>query len=197
MRLGGIYALQRLANDSPLDRDTIRNVLSGFVRNHDMYTLQPGQKTPPERCRDVPEDKPPPLSVRPPADVAAALTIAPALTVLNNSGDVTGRADFSHSRFPGTDLIGANLIGANLESANLTGVDLSTTYLARANLTGSDLTGKNLDAADLRGTNLSGADLTGADLGGADLRGIRGMTEQQVQAVAMVDSDTRFGPLPE
>ncbi len=37
--------------------------------------------------------------------------------------------------------------------------------------------------------------LTGADLIGADLRGVRGITEQQVRAVAKVDSDTKFGPL--
>ncbi|WP_455432930.1 pentapeptide repeat-containing protein [Streptosporangium soli] len=50
----------------------------------------------------------------------------------------------------------------------------------------------NLDAADSRGTNLSGANLSGANL-----TGISGRTEQQVQTVATVDSDTKFGPLPE
>ncbi|TMR15889.1 hypothetical protein ETD85_55735, partial [Nonomuraea zeae] len=50
VRLGGIYALQRLAFDSTHDRDSIRNVLSAFVRNHDGCTLQPGEKTPPKRC---------------------------------------------------------------------------------------------------------------------------------------------------
>ncbi|MEU8106492.1 pentapeptide repeat-containing protein [Nonomuraea muscovyensis] len=49
--------------------------------------------------------------------------------------------------------------------------------------------------ADLYGADLRGANLYGADLGGADLRGVRGITEQQVRAVAKVNSDTTFGPL--
>ncbi|MGW3350908.1 pentapeptide repeat-containing protein [Nonomuraea rubra] len=42
------------------------------------------------------------------------------------------------------------------------------------------------------GAYLRGAYLTDADLTDADLRGMRGMTEQQVRAVATVDSDTQF-----
>ncbi|TXK43877.1 pentapeptide repeat-containing protein [Nonomuraea sp. C10] len=305
VRLGGIYALQRLAADSPRDRDTIRNVLSAFVRNHDMCTLQPGEKTPPKRCSDDKGEGNYPI-VRPPADVVAALTIAPTLSALKysvdiipgviNSGDITGRADFSNSRFPGAalsranlasadltsanltraqlvevdlkgarlaganlagadlfevdlrgaDLIGVNLMGASLSSlefggaylmdadlsraelvgAELSGVSLSGANLSRADLSiaelsgtilsganlsraslvgaelsGADLTSANLSRADLSGADLSGAklsadlsgaELSGADLSGADLRGMRGMTEQQVRAVATVDSDTTF-----
>jgi uncharacterized protein YjbI with pentapeptide repeats len=254
VRLGGIYALQRLASDSTRDRDSIRNVLSAFVRNHDMCTLQPGEKTPPKRCSDGNGAISAPL-VRPPADVAAALTIAPTLNALNNSGKDIGRADFSYSRFPRADLLGADLNGADLTGANLTGADLTGAYLTGANLTlanlkGADLSGANLNGAnldnvwlngadlggadlsgayltvailsganlngadlsgaDLDGTNLNGANLTGATLTGAtldsaylngaylydaDLRGVRGVTEQEVRAVAKVDSNTRFGPL--
>ncbi|MBF8193848.1 pentapeptide repeat-containing protein [Nonomuraea sp. K274] len=258
VRLGGIYALQRLAADSTRDRDTIRNVLSAFVRNHDGCTLQPGEKTPPKRCSDGNGRMSAPL-VRPPADVVAALTIAPTLTA-NNSVDLTGHADFSHSRFPRADLTGAdltnanlnfanltgaNLTGANLTGANLTGADLSRARLAganlndslivtdvtvegrivaelsaagvtvtrltvadlteahltRAKLTGAFLTGANLTDANLTDADLSRADLTEANLKGAtlysaDLRGVRGITEQQVRAVAKVDSNTKFGPMP-
>ncbi|MET8002423.1 pentapeptide repeat-containing protein [Nonomuraea glycinis] len=224
VRLGGIYALQRLAADSTRDRDSIRNVLSAFVRNHDRCTLQPGEKTPPKQCSDGNGAISAPL-VRPPADVAAALTIAPTLNTLNNSGKDIGRADFSYSRFPradllgadltGADLTGANLLGADLTLADLLGADLTLANLKLADLSGANLGGANLDnvwlngadlgganltranltRANLNGTNLTGAHLTGAYLYDADLRGIRGVTEQEVRAVAKVDSNTKFGPL--
>ncbi|MFD8563962.1 pentapeptide repeat-containing protein [Streptosporangium canum] len=248
VRLGGIYALQRLTTDSPRDQDTIRNVLSAFVRNHDGCALQPGEKTLPKRCSDAGEDNGP--YVRLPADVVAALTIAPTLAASDESGDVTDRADFSFSRFPKADLIGAKLTDANLTGANLTDANLTDAFLIGANLTDADLTGAKLTGADLRGrylldanlrdadlrdafrrgafltdanltganltranltrvdltdafltgadltgATLTGADLTGATLTGADLRGVRGITEQQVRAVAAVDSSTKFGPL--
>ncbi|WP_433418808.1 pentapeptide repeat-containing protein [Microtetraspora malaysiensis] len=167
VRLGGIYALQRLASDSPRDQDTIRNVLSGFVRNHDGCALQPGEKTPPERCSDAGEDNG--SYVRLPADVVAALTIAPTLAAFDESGDVTDRADFSFSRFPKADLIGAKLTGANLRGADLRGATLASADLAHADLTGADLTGAKLINADLRGAVLLDAKLTGADLTRAKL----------------------------
>ncbi|MFC7723317.1 pentapeptide repeat-containing protein [Nonomuraea recticatena] len=60
-----------------------------------------------------------------------------------------------------------------------------------------DLTEADLTEADLRDANLTRANLTRADLTEADLRGVRGTTEQEVRAVAVVRWDTKFGPLPE
>ncbi|WP_345006309.1 pentapeptide repeat-containing protein, partial [Streptosporangium album] len=177
VRLGGIYALQRLTTDSTRDRDSIRNVLSAFVRNHDGCALQPGEKTPPKRCSDAGEDNG--SYVRLPADVVAALTIAPTLAAFDESGEVNDRADFSFSRFPkafltsaflrGADLTEADLRGANLTGADLRGADLTRAVLNGANLTDADLTGAFLNGAKLNGANLTGTDLTRAVLNGANL----------------------------
>ena len=44
VRLGGIYALERITNDSPQDRATIADVLTAFVRVHAPWpTERPGQ----------------------------------------------------------------------------------------------------------------------------------------------------------
>ena len=44
VRLGGIYALERITNDSPQDRATIADVLPAFVRVHAPWpTERPGQ----------------------------------------------------------------------------------------------------------------------------------------------------------
>ncbi|WP_250213609.1 hypothetical protein [Acrocarpospora catenulata] len=46
VRIGAIYALQRIAVDSPRDRTTIRNVLAAFVRNHDLCASNLGNAKP-------------------------------------------------------------------------------------------------------------------------------------------------------
>jgi uncharacterized protein YjbI with pentapeptide repeats len=168
VRLGGIYALQRLAVDSPRDRDTIRNVLSAFVRNHDGCTLQPGEKTLPKRCGDAPGGTDRPV-VRLPADVVAALTIAPTLPAFNRND--TGRADFSYSRFPGADLTRMDLTNAILTNANLKGVSLESAILSGANLTFADLTDADVDYTPLTGAYMYRANLTGASLDNANLDG--------------------------
>jgi hypothetical protein len=52
VRLGGIYALERIARDSPADRATIGEVLTAFVRSHAPWPPslpdQPPATTPPE-----------------------------------------------------------------------------------------------------------------------------------------------------
>ncbi|MFI6482259.1 pentapeptide repeat-containing protein [Nonomuraea sp. NPDC050663] len=183
VRLGGIYALQRLATDSPRDRDTIREVLASFVRGHDLCTPLPKSADLPKQCTstDIMEAATLPL-VRPMADVRAAMTLA---------------ADLSHDTIPGVIVLGpsspsADLTRVRFPLADLTGVNLRNTDLSDANLNGANLGGANLHGADLRGANLSTADLRGADLRGANLQGIVGATEQQIRSQAIVDETTKF-----
>jgi hypothetical protein len=50
VRLGGIYALERIANDSPKDQAQVAEVLSAFVRGHAPW--------PPTRDKQPPADEP-------------------------------------------------------------------------------------------------------------------------------------------
>ncbi len=141
VRLGGIYALERLMRDSSDDQPTVVEVLSAYVRTHAPRTW------PPVKPR---AGKPP---VRLAVDVQAALT-------------VLGRRNPAHDRYARVDLADTNLVGANLVSADLAGADL-----AGANLGGANLDGANLDGAYLGGANMSGTHLAGADLGRSYLYG--------------------------
>ncbi|OPG09283.1 hypothetical protein B1L11_26100 [Microbispora sp. GKU 823] len=187
VRLGGIYALQRLAADSPRDRDTIRSVLAAYVRGHDLCTPPDRKSKLPKQCTarfDQALAKIP--LTRPGADVLAALTIAPTLATARGHHSIVlrsaGRADFSEIRFPRTDLSHANLQdaylpdadlrGGDLSDAHLEGVDLTKAHLEGVDLTGSLLGGADLGGADLRGADLGGADLGDVNLGGADLGGV-------------------------
>jgi uncharacterized protein YjbI with pentapeptide repeats len=169
IRIGGLYALERVAQDSDRDHDVIMEVIAAFVRR---------------ATRAVPAD----ATDWPPADIRAAMTviarrdIAVDLDTLIDLHD----ADLHAINLPGLRLPGAMLRGVSLAGADLSGADLAGAILAGANLAGTrllaaslkgaDLTGAQMKEAKLRGANLaqallSGADLCGADLTGADLTG--------------------------
>jgi hypothetical protein len=124
VRLGGIYALERIAKDSPPDGATIAEVLAAFIRGRAPW--------PPTRSDQPSEDKPIQeirfLRYRAP-DVQAAITVVgrqPSMTgsePLNLSDTDLRRADLSDADLQGARLLGARLQGANLRAAQLHGVN--------------------------------------------------------------------------
>ena len=145
VRIGGIYALERIARDSARDLPTVMEVLTAFIREHSHEQQPLPDPGAPERER----------SVRP--DVRAALT-------------VVNRRDAKGGSRP-IDLAGADLTGADLASTDLAGADLSGAILIRADLSFADLTMANLSGASLGEAKADGATLTGANLIRADLTG--------------------------
>ena len=143
VRIGAIYALERVARDSPRDHPTLMEVLAAFIREHSR------EQWPPVK----PEAEPPRRTTRP--DVQAAVT-------------VIGRRNLEHDRLA-INLADADLPYVDLGGANLDGANLSGANLIRAKLIIANLRGANLNIANLRGARLCGADLSGADLTGADL----------------------------
>ena len=60
VRIGGIYALERIARDSPRDHPTVMEVLSAFIRDHSHDPWPPPDLTAPTRSEQrVPMCKPP------------------------------------------------------------------------------------------------------------------------------------------
>jgi uncharacterized protein YjbI with pentapeptide repeats len=189
VRLGGIYALERIANDSLKDHWTIMEALTAFVRENSRKekekTLQLSLFT-----QDATQ-----MSPSIPTDIQAALTVInrrkwrkreAGEQVINLSGSCLTRAflskadlsvtylsgaDLSRADLSFADLSGMNLSGMNLSGANLIDTHLSEAYLDGANLSGANLSRADLSRANLSGANLSGADLIGVDLIGADLSG--------------------------
>jgi len=184
VRLGGIYALERVARDSPKDEWTIMEVLTAYVRENAAKT---------DEVREPPEEQ---LS-RPRADIQAILTVigrrnaspewpAPEFKLhehffveLYHTLDLRNTelrgADLSAKDFRSANLHNANLCRADLHLAALVGADLGETDLRGANLLETDLFGADLSAANLRGAdlrvaNLQDAKLLRADLHGADLK---------------------------
>src|SRR5664280_1008352 len=100
VRLGGIYALERLMRDSSTDQPTIVEVLAAYIRQH----------APPASLDEAKTADSPTLPSSPDADVQAALTVL---------GRRAAVAAENH-----IDLTGAHLAGAQLGWADLTGANL-------------------------------------------------------------------------
>ncbi len=174
VRIGGIYALERIARDSAKDHPTVIEVLTAFIRVR-------GQRPPPPDTGQPVQERGGRIVIEPTwPDVEAAFTVIGRRDAKRDIQRIDlnranlGNAILTRADLAGANLTGANLIRANLTDANLEGADLTRADLTRADLTGADLTGANLGRADLGRANLTGADLgradlTGANLGGADL----------------------------
>ena len=209
VRIGGIYALERVARDSASHHPAVMEVLTAFIREHCHEPWPPPD----------PGGREPERSTRP--DVQAALTVigrrdakrdiqpmdltGTDLTRADLHGANFTRADLGGADLTGADLHGADLTGANLGRADLTGADLGRADLTRARLffarlfrarlidarlTRADLGGADLTGADLHGADLTGANLGRADLTGADLMDARWPEQAAVPGAWKVDTGT-------
>jgi hypothetical protein len=173
IRVGGIYALERIARESEEDYEPIIEVLTAYVRQN--APLKPGKETAEEES-DKEERTPDP-------DIQAITTVLRRLTRLHGQGQ-PGRLDLHDTDLQGANLqeailYRANLDGANLQYADLTGANLQASldganlqgaFLYRANLQGALLEEANLQGALLEEANLQYAELQEANLQGANLR---------------------------
>ena len=150
IRVGCIYALQRIMQDSSRDQSAIIAVLCAYVRDH-----APASTTGPR----------PSTPSHPGTDVQAALTVIGSRPFAHERPAVI---DLDQAQLAGTvlngDFTGADLDGADLDGARLAGANLTDATLAHAHLVGADLSGADLSGADLSGADLDGAKLTNATL---------------------------------
>ncbi len=211
IRLGGIYLLERLAQESPAEQWTIVEVLTAFVRERstgiqEIVPALVGMEVPKEH-RKIPHP-------RIPTDIQAVMTVLSRRDVSKDRPDRAielresnlRAADLNGIELWGADLwkvnlreaqlwqaklVGAFLGRANLSDASLWQADLEGAYLWKANLEGANLTEANLEQANLEGANLKGANLHQANLIDADLRKVVGLTRKQV-STAICDETTQL-----
>lgn len=149
VRMGGIFALERIARDSDKDYPTIIELLTAFVRQNAPWRDEEKERLPSE----------------PRSDVQAALT------VLGRRARAYGRGEDIPLYLADTNLRGAHLEGAHLEGAILWNAHLEGSVLWGANLSGAKLTVADLEDANLIEVDLDKALLSNTDLKGADLSG--------------------------
>ena len=145
VRLGGIYALNRISNDWPKDYWPIADVLTAYVRHNARWGPSSGAAQ----------------QTAPTTDIQAILTI------LGRNDPPEAFNERHKFDLRNTDLRGAEFWDAHLEwtdfwGAHLEGAKLWGAVLRHAKLEHANLAGANLRAAKLDGASLDGADVTGA-----------------------------------
>jgi uncharacterized protein YjbI with pentapeptide repeats len=182
VRLGGIYALGRLALESPEEHEPIVEILTAYVRTHARWTPAGQDQASAEAASDPAVGnsaegvEPPDL----PVDIQAALTVLTrrnerherrSVVTLDLRQTDLRRVEASGLRAPNANLSGAELQFANLRGAQLRGANLEDAQLSRADLSYAQLQGARLVEARMSGTSLFRAHLEDATLMGASLRG--------------------------
>ena len=162
VRLGGIFALQRLAEEHPEQYHIqIMQLFCAFVRHPTRLEGAEAGRQDVENetdARDEEADQPPDLR----EDVEAVIN---AIGARSETGLALEARNNFRLDLRGSNLSWGSLIDeANLSNAELTRADLSWTNLQGANLSGTSFWGANLTGADLSGANLGGANLYRASL---------------------------------
>jgi uncharacterized protein YjbI with pentapeptide repeats len=191
VRLGAIYALERIAFDSPRDHWTIMEVLTAYVRQS---ALAPAKTATEEENKVA-------MAKGPPTEVQAIMTVlgrrrrsrkrekegqnldlsrSDLRNVALNQAHLEG-VNFREAHLERADFRGAHLEGANFGEAQLERADFTQAHLKEADFKGAQLEGAKFREAHLEGAKfgegaefgaaqLEGADLIGAQLEGADFR---------------------------
>jgi hypothetical protein len=163
VRIGGIYALERIARDSARDQRVVMEVLAAFIRERSRKRLTPSANEP---GFDAPSNQVDP-------DVQAALTVIGRRNPDHDPEDVRIQTPAGGllERPYGVNLIGVYLAKADLINAYLVNATITGAYLARADLVATNLTGAFLEDTNFTGAVLLGADLAGAYLARANFTG--------------------------
>jgi hypothetical protein len=149
VRLGGIYALERISLDSPEKyHETVMEILTAFIRT----------TTPFDYKKEISSEEKYP---KPREDIQTIITII-------------GNRKNTEKEKQGLDLEGSNLSNGDLRKVNLKNADLNKTnltkaFLKKADLSGAELYKANLTRAYLEEATLIGAKFEQADLSKADL----------------------------
>ena len=164
VRMGGIYALNRISRDWPKDYWPIADVLTAYVRHNAQWNSSSATtSSPTTSCGQTSS-----LSgLREGHEPTPRTDIQAILTVLGHSDPPEGFNEFRKLDLRNTDLRGAefwdahlewtDFWGAHLDGAKFWGAVLSHAKLDHAHLVGANLRAAKLDAASLEDANITGA----------------------------------------
>lgn len=184
VRLGSIYALERIAQDSEKDHWPIMEVLTSFVRERAASTGDSNDENLREKNLGTV-----------PADVQAILSVIARRRRFFRHGE--GQPLNLHATsLQGVDLSNAHLEGADLTGAHLEGAVLFYARLEDAILSAAHLRESVLDEANLEGALLIGADLRGATLKHSNLRRAN-LEDAQIEGNQLQDAEIDGAHLPQ
>ena len=182
-RIGGIYALERLAREHAYEYHIqIMDLLCAFIR---MPYQETGRDTQEEHSDE--ENNP---RCRQDVEAAAIVIVRRSEYQIKVEEKHRQASNESNNRW-GLNLEGANLAHASLGASNLSYANLRHANLVFAHLMDADLSYANLQQADLFGAFLFDSNLSGALMGG--VKGVTQSTLDGAVAKAGEDPDLESG----
>lgn len=192
IRLGGIFALEKIALADKNYHPQIMEVLCAYVRMNSPLSESEAEGD----NRPIRIDAQTCLTVIGRRKTSFDKNLSSLdLHATNLQGAKLQKANLEKANLTGADLSWANLEGADLSGANLSLESLtwespsleSRTWanLSGANLSGANLSEANLSEANLAYANLYEADLSGANLNGVDLHDVKNITPAQLLSAAI------------
>jgi hypothetical protein len=189
VRVGGLLALIRIADDSERDRPSVVAILCTFVQER--TTVRDEELSAQSYERPALRMAASGVAPGPPNDVMVAL--AGAVELAQGLDPLTvqlARAQVPGAHLSRRNLSGANLAGIRLDRAFAWEAVLDGTFLMHASLRGAWLTKASLREAyladaDMRGCDLTGADLDRTELDRANLEGATGLTTEQLSTASL------------
>ncbi|WP_274520062.1 pentapeptide repeat-containing protein [Meridianimarinicoccus roseus] len=185
VRLGAIYALERIAQDSDRDHVRVMEILCAYIRqNAPASGAQPNPLDPWPDYREDPSDevlkkRAEDLKTRRAdrqawigrlqADDAPRADIDAAMEVIGRRSDHQRALEQKRKHRQSNEPYRLDLRKTNLQAADLSNLNLARALLAGVHLEGADLSGARMEGADLNGARMEGANLYEAHLEGADL----------------------------
>jgi len=160
IRLGGIYALERIAHDSLKDHFSIMEILTAFVREN--AKLEEKEKLRPLKEKSQKEQIDELLDfrvIKPLTDIEAILTVIGRRNWIKEENDRDFKLDLGMTDLEGIYLGKGNFENtifwqSNLRSANLNEANFSGSILVRANLERSFVYKTNFKNCNLQSSNL-------------------------------------------
>ena len=165
VRLGAIYALEKLSQTNSEYYQSIIDILCSYVRQH----------------AQIPQETKQNKSNRTRIDVQTVMTVIGRRGLIDNEPSLNLASVYLRGiNLDDANLHKANLMGADLMGASLYQAHLREAFLFSANLSGAVLIEANLIEANLSGAILLGAVLHRADLHRADLTKTIDLTKEQL-----------------
>jgi hypothetical protein len=212
LRLGAIYALERIARDSERDHWPIMEILTAYVREHSPWKMEEehsqeelslGEQL---QALDKLYEQVLKLTGRPlrPSEVELAasnkrqpklaIDIQAILTVVGRRTRTYGKGEDQSLNLLHTHLRGADLNGAQLQGAELSCTQLQRAHFFGAQLQGASFLGAQLQAALFWDAQLQRAHFFGAQLQGANLANAQ-LQEAQLIATELQRANLAFAQL--
>ena len=204
VRLGAIYSLERIAQDSERDHIPVMETLCAYIRQNAPASeaedhglgewpewIEKSTKEQRAQRDALIEERTQKLFQWIRSLDVPRVDIQAALIVIGRRGPERIAHERRQKRNPDDDFgFRLDLRDSNLRRADLSHLDFSHALLTDARMEGADLIGARMEGADLDGARMEEADLTGARMEGAILRGAR-------MEGALLDAGAPTGKSPE